>query len=221
MWNRLLLIAFLLCSSQGYSQYYITGQEPSNLHWHQIDNQYFRLIYTDGNDSLASVFNKYVKSSLETVPKTLNHTPSKFPIVFRSNSILSNGYVTWAPKRMEVVSNPSLDANPTPWLKHLALHELRHIAQLDKIYGKRSRFGNILFGQQAIGFKLVFTPIWFLEGDAVYTETALSEWGRGQSAYFYRSYLAHVATNNKSKYSYDKWLLGSFKHHIPNHYEFG
>lgn len=221
MWKKTVLFTVLLYASQAYSQYYITGQEPSNLRWHQIDSQDFRLIYTQGNDSLATVFNDYINSSLKTVPLTLNHTLSKFPVVFHSNSILSNGYVSWAPKRMEVISSHPFDASPVPWLEHLALHELRHIVQLDKIYGDKFRFRNIVLGQQVIGFKLLFTPSWFLEGDAVYTETALSGWGRGQSAYFYRNLLAHIATNNGSKYKYDKWLLGSFKHHIPNHYEFG
>lgn len=218
---KTLLLILLLSASQAYSQYYTSGQEPSSLRWYKIDNPNFRLIYTQGNDSLASVFNDYINSSLKIVPLTLNHTPSKFPVVLHGNSILSNGFVSWAPKRMEVVSSHPFDASPTPWLEHLALHELRHIVQLHKMYGNKYRFGNIILGQQAIGLKLLFTPSWFLEGDAVYTETALSEWGRGQSAYFFRDYLAHVGTNNGSKYEYDKWLLGSFKHHIPNHYEFG
>lgn len=218
---KTLLFILFLSASQAYSQYYVTGQEPSNLRWHKINNPNFHLIYTQGNDSLASIFNDYISSSQKIVPLTLNHTPSKFPVVLHGNSILSNGYVSWAPKRMEVVSSHPFDASPTPWLQHLALHELRHIVQVDKMYGNKYRFANILLGQQAIGFKLLFTPSWFLEGDAVYTETALSEWGRGHSAYFFRNYLAHLGTNNGSKYKYDKWLLGSFKHYIPNHYEFG
>jgi hypothetical protein len=122
---------------------------------------------------------------------------------------------------MEVISTPSLDASPDPWLLHLALHETRHVVQLDKIFGNKYRVGNLLFGEQAIGFKLLLTPLWFLEGDAVFAETAYSKAGRGRQSAFYIHYLAHMAQNGGSKYSYDKWLLGSYKDYIPNHYSFG
>ena len=221
MRNALLIFVIVFTSGQVSGQYYNSGQEPFKLKWQQIQSDNYHIVFHEGTDSLAFIFNKYLDYSLQKVSATLNHTPRKFPVVIHGNSVMSNGFVSWAPKRMEIITTSSLDASSELWLNHLALHETRHIVQLDKMYGSTWRFGNITLGQQAIGFKLLLTPLWFLEGDAVFVETAYSKAGRGRQASFYRHYLAHFAENNGSKFSYDKWLLGSYKDFIPNHYSLG
>lgn len=221
MRNTLILFALVFSSLKVSGQYYVSGQEPFGLKWQQIQNERYQIIYHEGSDSLALVFSNYLDYSLPRVSTTLSHYPRKFSAVVHSNSIMSNGFVSWAPKRMEIIATHSTDASSEPWLFHLALHETRHIVQLDKMYGGKWRFGNILFGQQSIGLKLLLTPLWFLEGDAVYAETAYSKAGRGRQASFYRHYLTHIAENGGSKFSYDKWLMGSYKDFIPNHYSFG
>ena len=213
----------LLCLSfQVKAQYYVKGQEPTWVKWKQLSNHRYRLIYPHNHDSLAMVFARYLDKSLNLVSNSLEHTPKRFPVVFHSNSVLSNGFVSWAPKRMEVVSSYPFDSSPEPWLYHLALHETRHVVQIDKLNSNGFyRYGNYILGQQSIGGALVFLPLWFLEGDAVNAETIYSHGGRGRQAPFYRHYLTHFGVNSGSEFSYDKWLLGSYKDYIPSHYNMG
>lgn len=217
----LLSLSFLWLALSVNGQYYIQGQEPSWVKWRQQKGDFGKIIYPQGNDSLANQFLRHLEASLEVVPTSLNHTPKRFPVVFHPNSILSNGFVSWAPKRMEVVATPSLDADPEPWLNTLALHETRHIVQIDKLGNGFFKPAYFIFGQQGVGAAAALVPMWFLEGDAVYTETALSQGGRGRQASFYQHYRTHLLHNNGSRYSYDKWLMGSYKDHIPNHYQLG
>ena len=45
----------------------------------------------------------------------------------------SNGLVAWAPKRIELFTTPHQQIYSQDWLEQLALHEFRHLVQLDKI----------------------------------------------------------------------------------------
>jgi len=65
----------------------------------------------------------------------------------------------------------------------------------------------------------IFLPMWFVEGDAVYSETIFSESGRGRSPNFTMDLKAQVL--NKKIYSYDKALYGSFRDYVPDHYTLG
>jgi hypothetical protein len=198
------------------------GQEPGKTKWRYSKSDYGKIIFPSNLDSLAQVYNNYIDEALEVIPVTLNHKPSRFPVTIHGNSIISNGFVSWAPKRMEVVTTPSLDADPEPWLKTLALHETRHIVQIDKLNrGLFFKPAYYLFGEQSIGIGAALIPRWFLEGDAVFVETQYSSGGRGRQASFYQYYRTHLLGKGGNKYSYDKWLLGSYKDYIPNHYEYG
>ena len=89
-----------------------------------------------------------------------------------------------------------------------------------KLNGGIVRPVSLFFGEIAVGGAAGFVPSWFMEGDAVTFETAASNSGRGRQADFYQYYRAHYLTRSK-KFKYDKWLLGSYKDNIPNHYNFG
>lgn len=221
--RTLLSFIILLCLSlQVKAQYYVKGQEPAWVKWKQISNPRYRVIYPQNHDSLAAVFDSYLDKSLNLVSTSLEHRPKRFPVVFHSNSVLSNGFVSWAPKRMEIVSSYPFDSSPEPWLYHLALHETRHVVQIDKLNSNGFyKYTNYILGQQSIGGALVFLPLWFLEGDAVNAETIYSNGGRGRQAPFYRHYLTHFSVNSGSEFSFDKWLLGSYKDFIPSHYNLG
>jgi len=77
-----------------------------------------------------------------------------------------------------------------------------------------------IFGEHITGISLgLFVPLWWLEGDAVSVETALTHGGRGRRPAFEQGLRAQVL--DKGIYSYDKAMLGSFRDHVPNHYELG
>jgi hypothetical protein len=78
----------------------------------------------------------------------------------------------------------------------------------------------MILGEQ--GTALIFgayLPWWFIEGDAVVTETALSNYGRGRLPSFLMEH--HAQLVEKGKFSYDKAYNRSFKDHVPGHYQFG
>jgi len=77
-----------------------------------------------------------------------------------------------------------------------------------------------MFGDQAIGAIMgIFLPFWFIEGDAVYSETIFSKSGRGRSPDFTMDLKAQVL--DKKIYPYDKALYGSFRDYVPDHYTLG
>jgi hypothetical protein len=69
-----------------------------------------------------------------------------------------------------------------------------------------------------VGLGLTLPP-WFLEGDAVGMETALTRGGRGRLPLFDRD-LRTLLLSGK-KWNYDKTHLGSYEDYIPNHYVYG
>lgn len=203
------------------AQFYISGQEPSWIKWEQHNDDFIQLIYPKNLDSLSASFLGYMDSAIELTTENYSHKLRKFPVILHGNSILSNGFVTWAPKRMEIVTTPSFDASPEPWLLSLALHETRHVVQIERLNKGIVKIGQFLLGEQATGAAVGLVPLWYLEGDAVFAETEYSLGGRGRQASFYQLYRTHLLSHKRSMFSYDKWLLGSYKDQIPDHYQFG
>jgi hypothetical protein len=174
MVRRMFFLVFTVFFLNANAQFYNSGQEPSNTKWREHKSNFGRLIFPSSIDSLAQTYLVYMNEATRVVPISLNHSPSKFPVIIHGNSILSNGFVSWAPKRMEIVTTPALDSDPEPWLKTLSLHETRHIVQIDKLKQFLFKPAYYVFGEQAIGVGAALVPLWFLEGDAVNTETELS-----------------------------------------------
>ena len=104
----------------------------------------------------------------------------RFPVLVHSSSVLSNGYVSLAPQRMELVSTPPQDSYAQDWISQLSLHEFRHVVQLNKLNQGITRFSGYFSGEAVRGIVSSQIPPWFYEGDAVYNETELSESGRGR-----------------------------------------
>ena len=79
---------------------------------------------------------------------------------------------------------------------------------------------SILFGQNGWAFmRGMAHPRWFIEGDAVLMETALTNGGRGRVPAFDMEYKA-LRLNNR-KYSYEKASAFSLKDFVPDHYKLG
>ena len=38
------------------AQFYVTGDDPGRLRWYTLDTDNYRIIYPEGNDSLARVY---------------------------------------------------------------------------------------------------------------------------------------------------------------------
>jgi len=212
------LLAFLLAGSAN-AQFYESGTEPASVRWQQIHTEHFRIIFPadavqDGQRAANALEYIYKAGG-----KTLKHQPVKIPVVLHNRIAFSNGFVSWAPKRSEWFLTPPQDNYAQDWLHQLAIHEYRHVVQVDKLNQGITRAFGFVAGQQAVGAVAGLLPLWFLEGDAVATETALTNSGRGRNPAFEMP-LRTIALSEKYQ-KYDKAIFGSYRDHVPNHYEFG
>ncbi len=220
--RSLLFLFFLLFffADGAMGQYYIRGQDPSGIDWKQIKTPHFRVIFPSDYVDQAAYVADILEFVYEPVSASLGHRPRRVPVILHNRTVVPNGFVSWAPSRIEMFSNPPPDNDPHGWLERLAVHEFRHVVQVDKLNQGVTGIFSTIFGEHATGLALgLFVPQWFLEGDAVVAETAFTHGGRGRLPTFERGLRAQVL--EKEIYSYDKASLGSYKDHVPNHYELG
>lgn len=207
----------------------LLGQETlvldnnAHLKWYQVNTAHFRVIYPAGFEAQA----RRMANTLEFIhgpeSRSLGASPRKISLILQSQSAESNGFVTITPRRSEFYGMPSQNYNflgNNDWLDMLASHEYRHIVQFQHATRGFNRLFYYLMGNNAVAAMAnVSVPQWFWEGDAVATETAFTASGRGRIPAFdlvFRTNLQEGRTFN-----YDKQMLRSYKHNIPDHYVLG
>ena len=202
------------------AQYFQTGQDPSAIRWKQINTTNFQVIYPEEFEIQAQRVSFVLDKVYEYGIKSLDFHPRKVSVILHTRTVNSNGLVAWAPKRIELFTTPNQQIYAQDWLEQLALHEFRHLVQMDKIQSELPVLVKAILGEQATAIVAgAYLPFWFLEGDAVVTETALSNSGRGRMASFSMDYRAQFI--EKGKYSFDKAYLGSYKDFVTDHYKLG
>jgi hypothetical protein len=221
---RYLLIFFLIAIVHGRqtvrAQYYDTGQDPASLKWMQIKTSRFTIIYPEKYGSNGLTYAKALDEAYSKMGSLFPEKKIKIPVIIHNYTTHSNGYVAWAPKRMELYPTPEQNTIPLVSEDQLALHELTHVFQMESINSGFSKAISVFLGQQFTGAIAALIPVWVLEGDAVFAETALSESGRGRSPSFQKE-LKAIAVERDELYSYDKILNGSFRDYIPDNYQSG
>ena len=225
--RKLAIFFFLLLScSVLKAQFSLNGSDPGNARWKSVDSPNFRIIYPVGEDSLARVYGSWLEKARNSVSwssgmRIGEYYKRRMPVVLHSFYPVSNASVAWAPKRMDIFTTPDPFA-PTPivWEKLLAFHEGRHAAQMQAGAGGRFRILSRLTGELFAGAVAgIYPGPTFLEGDAVVTETALTESGRGRQGAFL-SYLAPAFDSGDWR-DYWRMSLGSDKYYTPDHYRAG
>jgi len=215
-----IVLYFLLSAYIADAQYFLTGQDPASLRWRQIRTKDFRVIFAQDDTVQANRLANLLQSTYNPVRFELQSPVVKTDVVLHNRSVISNAMVGWAPRRMDFYHTPPPDGYAQDWFKQLSLHELRHVAQLSAMH---KGFGNVVryaFGQQGTaGLFGLFVPFWFVEGDAVAIETAMSFSGRGRSPLFEAGLRAQLL--EKGYYLYDKAYFGSYKDYTPDVYELG
>lgn len=203
-----------------FGQYTIMGQDPAAIKWKKIKTQHFQLVFPGEFDSNAIKIANLLEHVYEPVCKTLNHKPKNISLIIHNRTSVSNGFVTWIPKRMEWFTVPMQNNYPQDWFEQLAIHEFRHAVQMDKFNQGGGKFLYYMFGELGpSSIAGIFVHPWWFEGDAVCAETALSKAGRGRLPDFEMGLRTQVL--EKRIYSYDKAVLGSYKNYTANHYELG
>ncbi|HYW94225.1 MAG TPA: hypothetical protein VE870_01410 [Bacteroidales bacterium] len=216
----LLFLVFTLPTYYAGAQFYEYGQDPASIKWKYINTKKFKVIFPEGfGDEAGRVLTRFEQySNLNSAQ--LHHTPGKIPIVLHTAAAVSNGFVVWAPKRVELFSYPDVNGYGQDWYSQLAIHEFRHVIQVDKLRQGVTRALTIAVGEQGIGPAVGMIPFWFLEGDAVYAETNLSQTGRGRLPSFEMKIKAQLLSDKKW-YSFSKSYLGSYRDYVPDYYQYG
>ncbi len=215
-----IIIAVLFCFGTSSAQYYSWGADPENLAWRKIKDSKISIIYPDIATSLGYRMMHYVKAVQPSIDFGFRYGAMDIPFVLHPENMASNGLVMWLPKRVEIITAPSVNSYSMPWLKQLAAHEYRHAVQYNNInHGWVKAFSYIL-GQQSSTIGLLFMPLWGIEGDAVVSETAMSTFGRALQPSFTLHYRANKDQMLKRR-NLDKWFCGSYREHIPDHYHIG
>lgn len=215
-----LLFILLFLANLLFAQYFQTGQDPASINWRQLNTNNFQLIYPDYYEDQAQELAAKLEKVYEYGSYSLNHKPKKISVILHTQTVVSNGLVGYAPKRSEFYTTPHQSIYPQDWLEQLVLHEFRHVVQIDKVNSHIPKLIKTILGEQ--GTALIFgayLPWWFIEGDAVVTETALSNHGRGRFPSFLMEHQAQVV--QKDVFTYDKSYFGSYRDFVPNHYKLG
>ncbi len=214
------LLSFFLQTGTAHSQLFVSGQDPASLKWQQINTENFQVVFPQGYEKQAQYFANALDQAYKLASKTLNTSPRKISILIHNRTVISNGTTAWAPRRIDAHATPPQDSYAENWLNQLAIHEFRHVVQMERINTGLTKIMGILLGEQAVGAVTgSYLPKWFLEGDAVATETALSQSGRGRLPSFEMPLKAQLL--EKGMYSYEKAAHASFKNYTPNQYELG
>lgn len=222
----LLAFAALLMPMASFAQFYNNGTDAARVKWSSITTDDYRIIYPRGCDSLARVYAVALERAKGPVSGSIGYSPNHFykkplPVVLHTQTASSNGMVTWTPRRMELYTVPeAYSPEPMPWEQMLAIHESRHASQMQLGREDCFRWANILFGEITPGaLSAIYGGPDFLEGDAVVTETALSNSGRGRTADFLE-YMRASFLEGQTR-NYWQWRYGSLTRFTPDYYKIG
>jgi hypothetical protein len=219
---------FLLFLSFGFSLSLIaqpTSVLENNpaLKWYQINTPNFKIIYPKGFESQANRMANTMEHIRTPEANTMGALPRKISIVLQNQSSISNAFVSITPRRSEFYTMPSQNYNfigNNDWMNLLASHEYRHMVQFQHAKRGFNKALYYLFGNNTLSvMSYISVPPWFWEGDAVATETAFTQSGRGRIPYFDLVFKTNLMEGRA--FNYNKQTLRSYKHNIPDHYVLG
>ena len=215
----IIAIVALFATSSAYAQYYSWGADPTYMRWRKLKGDKIDVIYPDTARELGYKMMYYTRAVQPSIGFGFRHGPMKIPFVIHPENFSSNGMVMWLPKRVEILSSPSVGGYSMPWLKQLAAHEYRHAVQYNNLNRGFVKVFSYILGQQSSTFGLLFMPLWGLEGDATLSETQMSSFGRALQPSFTMHYRA--VNNLATDRNLNKWFCGSYREYIPDHYHLG
>lgn len=212
----LIILSLIFTSHHVLGQIFDVEQAPPSIKWQQIHTENFQLIFSEEMKKEASLLAGKLDSMIVIASASLGKTPRKFSIILQNQLVESNGFVQLGPRRTEFYTTPPQQGDYQNWLDMLAIHELRHVAQMDKLTGNlKAPF----FEQLAFALYGVTLPAWFFEGDAVLTETLLTHSGRGRLPSWEMPFRTNILSDKS--YTYQKDYMGSFRDLTPGFYELG
>lgn len=198
------------------------GVNPFGLRWQQINNERVQVIFPKGLEASGQRVANLVHWLWDSTGNSVGNRKEKVTILLQNQTTVPNGFVTVGPFRSEFfLTPPQFGLNgATNWLDILAIHEYRHVQQFANSHQGITKLARRVLGSWAWGgLAGTALPRWYWEGDAVGTETSLTQGGRGRLPEFDMEYKSLI-TNN-IHYGYEKAAAGSLRDFVPSHYELG
>ncbi len=203
-----------------------TGEKASTK-WENIITRNYKVVFPVGLDSLGTSYATQLEYFRPRVGASAGFLPNQqyrrqMPVILHPHLAMSNGFVAWAPRRMELYTfaDPYGFLPPVPWETILSIHENRHVAQ-DQV-GRSGvwKWLHYPFGEKPASYagNLLCNPA-MAEGDAVALETAYTHSGRGRTADFLSYY--RMSFDNGDFRNWNRWRYGSQRRYTPDHYRIG
>jgi hypothetical protein len=157
----LIILSVFLLPCNIFAQYYDTGQDPSSLRWMQIKTGRFTVIYPEKYDQGGRAFAQSLEDAYSKMITIFPERKFRIPVVIHSFSTGSNGYVAWAPKRMEIYPTPEQNTIPLDPNKQLQCMSQPHVFE----WGAKQRLlQGYDFSMGAVTGICSTSSSWFLEG---------------------------------------------------------
>lgn len=203
-------------SQSVFGQIFSTAQNPLSVRWNYIQSGGFKIIYPQEMEKEAQRMANTLPFIYPKIRLGLRQQNTSIPLLLQNRGTIANGFVQLGPKKSEFYTTPPQYFDSQDWLNNLAVHELRHIAQFDKLTGSQRRpFPELVY----FAYFGAGLPTWFFEGDAVVNETALTQSGRGRQPNWIMPFRTSVLEGKK--FSYSKAYFGSNKDVTPGYYQTG
>jgi len=214
--SNLCLFILSFISQSVFGQIFSTAQNPLSVRWNYIQSGGFKIIYPNELEKDAQRVANTLPLIYPNIGVSLKQQKTSIPLLLQNRGTIANGFVQLGPKKSEFYATPPQYFDSQDWLNNLAVHELRHIAQFDKLTGTQAHpFPELVY----FAYFGAAIPTWFFEGDAVVNETALTESGRGRQPKWIMPYRTSILEGKK--FSYSKAYFGSSRDVTPGYYQTG
>jgi len=185
---------------------------PAGLNWQEIHTAHFRIIFPDGEDSLAyrsaAILESHYLKAMELTGGSLKN----FPVILTNYNDLSNGFVNSVNFRSEIdlssIKGKGINPQSGDWLETVLPHELIHATHFNVQIPWEEKKLSIPNLVSVISPDLARTfhglpPLGFHEGLAVYyeTESVAPMGGRGNYTFSTNRFNSNFGSN-------DRWNMG-------------
>jgi len=207
----------------------IQAQDRPSIKWKVIQVSRIKIVYPQEYENRARILAHIIQSDLPYLSINKNLEVEPLTIFLDNRNSFANGYIMIPPKSGRFYHTPFSSSFFAPdWYTLLAIHELRHHIQENTIFAYDKSITRFNFARAwyylggesgKAAFMGLFIPLWFSEGDSVWTETSYTRMGRGRLPSFYRMTRAFLLSDKQ--YSFSEAYHGSYIKPLINHYELG
>ncbi len=203
--RRALIFAALVFSCQTLSAqsiFYYSKLRPSGLNWQELKTPHFRVIFPEGEGSLAYNAGLILEQQYPTASKLTGGKLRNFPVVLSSYNDLSNGFVTSFNFRSEFDLAPfkgkAINPRSGNWMEAVLPHELLHATHAN-VNNPISIGGVLRLFSPDVARSINFFPsVGVHEGLAVYLESnkVHTDGGRGNYTFFNNQFNSNLSSTS-------------------------